>query len=275
MLAKAAGHLLPPLTPLEQIDVTKMNSLITTSNSASIERPFRAPHHSVSLAHLVGNNLTLLPGELSLANHGILFLDEFPEFSRQAIEALRTPLEDHQVTLNRLGEKITYPADFMLIAAMNPCPCGYYGTGIKECVCSSNSIKMYRKKLSGPILDRIDMTLMLDSIDTSVLLKTTTFSTQQDASAKRQILAATKRQYARFRKNTIFNSALSSVEIAERLKLTDSARLLLNDASKKLQLSARAYFKTIKVAQTIADLDGCPVIDEAQIAEAICYRHPL
>ena len=134
---------------------------------------------------------------------------------------------------------------------------------------------MYRKKLSGPILDRIDMTLMLDSIDTSVLLKTTTFSTQQDASAKRQILAATKRQHARFRKNTIFNSALSSVEIAERLKLTDSARLLLNDASKKLQLSARAYFKTIKVAQTIADLDGCPVIDEAQIAEAICYRHPL
>ena len=116
---------------------------------------------------------------------------------------------------------------------------------------------------------------MLDSIDTSVLLKTTTSSTQQDASAKRQILAATKRQYARFKKNTIFNSALSSVEIAERLKLTDSARLLLNDASKKLQLSARAYFKTIKVAQTIADLDDYPVIDEAQIAEAICYRHPL
>ena len=275
MLAEAASHLLPPPTTAEQIDITKMESLISAKGTAATDRPFRAPHYHTSLAHLIGNNLNLLPGELSLANHGVLFMDEFPEFSRQAIEALRTPLETHQVALSRLGEKIIYPANFMLIAAMNPCPCGYYGTGIKDCICSPNSINLYRKKLSGPVMDRIDMTLMLDPVDTSVLLKNTTFSTHQDASAKRHILIATKRQAARYKQNTIFNSTLGSAAVVEQLKLTESAKLLLNDAASKLQLSARAYFKTIKVAQTIADLDGFPVIDDAQIAEAICYRRPF
>lgn len=275
MLAEAANALLPALTASEQIDVTKMESLVSSTASAATQRPFRAPHHNISLAHLVGNNLSLLPGELSLANHGILFMDEFPEFSRQAIESLRTPLESHQVTLSRLGEKISYPANFMLIAAMNPCPCGYYGTGIKDCICAPHSIQMYRKKLSGPILDRIDMSLMLDPVDTSVLLKTTTTSTMQDDNAKTQIKRAIRAQTKRFKKNTFFNSSLSSSAIAEQLKLTEAAKYLLDHASNKLQLSARAYFKTIKVAQTIADLDGFPIIDEPQVAEAICYRHPF
>lgn len=274
MLAEAANNLLPPPTTAEQIDITKMNSLILSSGAAA-NRPFRSPHHNTSLTNLLGSNLTLLPGELPLANHGILFLDEFPEFSRQAIESLRTPLETHAVTLRHLGEKVVYPANFILIAAMNPCPCGYLGTGIKDCLCTPNSINIYRKKLSGPIMDRIDMTLMLEPLDSSVLLKNTTHSTRQHSCAKKQILAATKRQTSRYGQNTIFNSTLRSADVAKFLKLTPSAEQLLNSAAHKLQLSARAYFKTIKVAQTIADLDGLPAIDEPQIAEAICYRHPF
>ena len=275
MLARTAQSLLPEMSLQECIEVTKLHSISKPITHIISRRPFRAPHHSASYSAIIGGGQNLSPGEITLAHRGILFMDELPEFRRDIIEALRQPLEERKIALSRANNKIIYPADIMLIAAMNPCPCGYYGSPNRKCNCNLHQVMNYRKKLSGPLLDRIDMTLMLDSIDTSVLLKTTTSSTQQDASAKRQILAATKRQYARFRKNTIFNSALSSVEIAERLKLTDSARLLLNDASKKLQLSARAYFKTIKVAQTIADLDGYPVIDEAQIAEAICYRHPL
>ena len=275
MLAEAARDLMPPPTLNERIEITKLNSLISSQSIIATTRPFRTPHHHITISNLIGGNQSLLPGEISLAHRGILFLDEFPEFTTHAIEALRTPLESKQITLSYLGNKITYPADFMLIAAMNPCPCGYLGTGIKECVCSPISIQNYRKKLSGPILDRIDMTVMLDPLNTSVLLKNTTFSTQQDASAKIQIQRAIRQQHTRFHDNTIFNSALSSSQIVQRLQLTPSAKTLLDTAANKLQLSARAYFKLIKVAQTIADLDQLPKIDEPQIAEALSYRQPF
>ena len=199
-------------------------------------------------------------------------MDEFPEFSRQIIEALRTPLETKQINLNHLGRKIIYPSDFILIAAMNPCPCGYLGSSHKACTCSPSAIQNYRKKLSGPIVDRIDMTLMLNPIETSVLLKNTTFSTIEHASAKKQIGIALQRQAKRYHTPTIHNATIGSAQLARVVTISPSAKLLLDDAADKLHLSARSYFKTIKVAQTIADLEDSAHIDEPHIAESLQYR---
>ena len=275
MLAQAARDLLPPVSHDESIAITKLRSLSSTNLAPASQRPFRNPHHSSTLSNLIGSKLSLLPGEISLAHHGVLFLDEFPEFSSQAIEALRTPLETKQITLCHANTKVTYPADFMLIAAMNPCPCGYHNTGVRSCNCTPHQLYKYQKKLSGPILDRIDMTVQLQAIDASVLLKTTTNSTRQDASAKTAIARAYHAQTQRYHSPAITNAALNSVSVCEQLKLSPSARQLLNEASAKLQLSARAYFQTIKIAQTIADLDAVPIIDAPQIAEALRYRRPF
>ena len=272
MLAQAARALLPPPTLQELIDITKIHSLISADAPLQTTRPFQSPHHTISLSNFLGSSLTLQPGELSLAHNGILFMDEFPEFSRQIIEALRTPLETKQINLNHLGRKIIYPSDFILIAAMNPCPCGYLGSSHKACTCSPSAIQNYRKKLSGPIVDRIDMTLMLNPIETSVLLKNTTFSTVEHASAKKQIGIALRCQAKRYHTSTIHNATIGSAQLVRVATISPSAKLLLDDAADKLHLSARSYFKTIKVAQTIADLEDSAHIDEPHIAESLQYR---
>ena len=276
MLARAAQALLPPPSPPERIAITKLHSLCTPQFVVADQRPFRAPQHSLTLTQLLGSSLKLTPGEVSLAHHGILFLDELPEFSSAIIEALRLPLESHQVTLNHLGQNLCYPANFMLIAAMNPCPCGFLGSDQHDCQCAPYQIERYRKKLSGPILDRIDMTIRLDSVDNAQLLDIAASSaTPEHDRAVHLIRQARHRQGLRYHSADVSNASLGSAEIAQKLSLTPAAKQLLNHAADRYHLSARAYFKLIKVAQSIADLDGAPQIDQTQIAEALQYRHPL
>ena len=274
MLAQAAHALLPPPSLTEQIEITKLHALITNLTALATARPFRAPHHTASIGALLGGGPNLIPGEIPLAHRGILFLDELPEFSRDCIEALRLPLEDRLVHLNRLGTHITYPADFTLIATMNPCPCGYFGSAVHSCSCSLSQVEAYHRKLSGPILDRIDLQLQVQPVDNSVLLKNTTISTTEHVSAKTAILAARARQLARYGDARFTNANLSSYRVTQQLQLTGAARALLASASDHYHLSARSYFKIIKVAQTIADLAASPTISDAHIAEALQYRLP-
>ncbi len=274
MLARATPGLLPPLDSSEQIAITKLHSLVENTTSVITERPFRSPHHSATRTAILGGTNTLLPGEISLAHKGVLYLDELPEFDRNTLESLRQPIEDRQIILARARERAVYPADFMLIATMNPCPCGRYGSMTQSCSCSPSQLLNYQKKLSGPLFDRIDMSIEMTSQDNSVLLKNTTFSTQQHASAKQQIERALNTQFNRYHNKSKFNTHLTSSGIAQTIELTYSARQALNMASERLQLSARSYFRVIKVAQTITDLDhplGTP-IDAPQITEALHYR---
>ena len=274
MLARTAVSLLPPLSPTEQIAITKLHSLTSNTQSIIAERPFRSPHHSATRTAIIGGTAQLLPGEISLAHLGVLYLDELPEFDRNALEALRQPLEDHKITLSYIRDNATYPADFMLIATMNPCPCGYFGSDQKTCTCTPSQLQNYQKKLSGPLFDRIDMNVEMHTQDNSVLLKNTTLSTHQHASAKLQIKHALNTQFMRYAQKSKFNAHLTSPEIKQYLTLTPAAEQTLNLASSRLSLSSRAYMRVIKVAQTIVDLDsplGTP-IDAKHIAEALHYR---
>ena len=271
MLAKCAPSLLPPMTIQEQIDVTKLHSLNATTTELITARPFRAPHHSASLSSIIGGT-NLLPGEISLANHGILYLDEFPEFNRQVLEALRQPLEDHQIQINRAEGNIRYPADFILLATMNPCPCGYYGSAERTCTCTPAQLYSYRKKLSGPLLDRIDMSVSMTRPDQSVYVKNTTIGTHEHAYAKQQIKRALHKQLVRYEQNYLCNGQLSSSQIIKYIPLNQDCRTFLEEASNHLSLSARSYFKIIKVARTIADIDNDTKITIKHLAEAIQYR---
>ena len=274
MLAHTAQSLLPEMSLQECIEVTKLHSISQPITHIISSRPFRAPHHSASYSAIIGGGPNLSPGEITLAHHGVLFLDEFPEFQRNIIEALRQPLEERKIALSRANNKIVYPADFMLIAAMNPCPCGYYGSPHHDCNCSLYQVVNYRKKLSGPLLDRIDMTIPVSRPNKSVLLKTTTIGTLEHANAKIQIARAKMRQLERYKYITKHNASLSSVEIVKHIKLSDEAKHCLDSAADKYNLSARAYFKTIKVARTIADLDENEheTIEKSHILEALQYR---
>ena len=271
MLAKCAPSLLPPMTIQEQIDITKLHSLITTTELITT-RPFRAPHHSASLGSIIGG-ANLQPGEITLAHHGVLYLDEFPEFNRQVLEALRQPLEDHQIQINRTEGSVQYPADFILLATMNPCPCGYFGSADHPCTCTPAQLYTYRKKLSGPLLDRIDMSLTMAQPDQSVYVKNTTIGNHEHAYAKRQIRRALHKQFDRYEQDHLYNGRLSSSQIVKFIPLEQDCRLFLNDAAKRLALSARAYFKTIKVARTIADIDDCDQISVQHLAEALQFRN--
>ena len=268
LLASCAPSLLPPPSREEAIAATKLHSLIEDRTTILNERPFRAPHHSASRAALIGDS-SGLPGEISLAHTGVLYLDELPEFRRDLLEALRQPLESHTVTIARAKQRVSFPANFMLIATMNPCPCGYYGDDRHECKCNPTQRVNYLRRLSGPLLDRIDMTVRMPHPDSSVLVKNTTISTRHHASAKRQIAAAARRQQARQGK---LNGSLSSYETTRYCPRTKEAGLILEDAAKKLALSARSYFKLIKVARTIADLDNMPKIEAAHVLEALQFR---
>lgn len=271
LLARAATNLLPPLTIEEQIQITKIHSLVGLTEHPIINRPFRAPHHTSSPVALIGGGPNAQPGEISLAHLGVLFLDELPEYPRSLLESLRQPLEDRQITIARANQKTTYPADFMLIATMNPCPCGYYGDPTHECVCSDVEIDRYQKKLSGPLLDRIDLRLSVQKVDNSDLIKPLPNHHYQDV-VKNTITDAIERQHHRYQHSTIYNANLSSQQVSSLLKLTKSAQELLTSASEKFNLSARSYFKIIKVAQTITDLNGLEQINDSSIAEALNYR---
>lgn len=271
MLAKALPSILPALTRSEILAVTHLHSLASQHYDRIITtRPFRGPHHSASSVAIIGGGARPRPGEISLAHHGVLFLDEIPEFQRTTLETLRQPLEDKYISIARAKDSLEFPADFILIATKNPCPCGYYGTG-KPCICTPQQILQYAKKLSGPILDRIDLYVDVEAVDhTSLLSRNNTEDKSKHIANK--VLAARTRQYERKQNGNQLNGSLSSRRIKQAAHLTTEAKELIDAASAQLQLSARAYMRAIKVARTIADLDNCTHIEKQHVAEALQYR---
>ncbi len=288
LLAKAAANLLPDLAAAEKVDITKIYSIAGATTGEVVEvRPFRSPHHTASATSIIGGGAKAEPGEISLAHKGVLFLDEMPEFQRAVLESLRQPLEDKQIAISRANRKTIYPADFMLIATMNPCPCGYLGDPTHECKCTETQIQNYQKKLSGPLFDRIDMYVVAEKVDNADLLKyapgtrsmgvpkTVNFGAQNTTFhdvVKNTITGAIRRQQQRYGKEGVYNGSLSSYEVSKYIKMDADAQKLLAQASEKLNLSARAYFKTIKVARTIADLEGAENVASKHLAEALTYR---
>lgn len=272
MLAKSLVSLLPELSKEEQIAVTKIYNLAGESEGSIItNRPFRSPHHTSSKASIVGGGKKANPGEISLAHLGVLFLDELPEFPRSIIESLRQPLEDGQISVNRVEGKFTYPSDIMLVATMNPCPCGYFGENNKNCTCTAMQINNYQRKISGPMMDRIDIVVTVSSIPHDEIISNKLSDIQHNEYA--QIIKKAKSiQNQRYKSSNIYNSNLSSKDIANLAKLNDDARILLSSAAKKLNLSPRAYIKAIKVARTIADLSISEYILKSHIAESLQYR---
>lgn len=273
MLAQALLNLLPPPSPAEQLAITKMHSLSGEAvDSIITERPFRAPHHTASRVAIVGGGVKPQPGEISLAHLGVLFLDELPEYPRSTLESLRQPLEDRQISVSRAQGKLLYPADIMLIATMNPCPCGYFGDASKECSCTQNQIAAYQKRLSGPLLDRIDLTITVPRVPQSSLLQHNSLQSTQQEKAYAKLTKAINRQHNRFKSSDKYNANLTSHEIRQQLSLSDSCKRLLASATEKLQLSTRAYFRVVRIARTIADLEDSAEINDSHVAEALQYR---
>lgn len=272
MLAKALPSIMPALRQEEMLEITHIHSLANGKGDELItDRPFRAPHHSASLVSLVGGGHNLRPGEISLGHRGILFFDEFPEFSRSTLEALRQPLEDHTVTITRAKHTATYPANFILIATANPCPCGFYGTD-KECHCPVHNIIRYQQKMSGPIMDRFDIHVDVENIDHERLLAQPDKSNLDNL--KQKIIDARNHQEKRFGSIKL-NGDMNNNDIKTKSRLNTESLQLLNEAAKKIGISARSYMRIIKVARTIADLENSPEIKAQHIAEALQYRPKL
>lgn len=274
MLARAILGLLPPLNLPERIEVTKLYSLSGSGTADELmDRPFRSPHHTASHIALVGGGRNPTPGEMSLAHHGVLFLDELPEYARTSLEAMRQPLEDRHVSIARAEGRFTFPANFMLVATQNPCPCGYLGDPAHECSCSTSQILNYQKKISGPLLDRIDLVVPVGRVAHEDLLskKPTTDDNQR---LRHAIATARLTQTARYQQALAHNGSLNSKQIKKYLAISDEVQQLLSVAAKRLDLSTRAYFKIIKVARSIADLEKVPHITPEHISEALQYRLP-
>lgn len=274
MLAKCFPSILPNLTFEESLEVTKIHSVagvLDAKTGIVVERPFRSPHHTATLIALTGGGLKAKPGEISLAHNGVLFLDEMPEYNRNTIETLRQPMEDGYITVARNALTVQYPANFVLIASMNPCPCGYYGSTTHECKCSPASIHKYLSKISGPLLDRIDLHIEVDSIDYAEL---TTYNLEEPSEKiKERVNKARNIQLNRFKNASAYsNSQMGEREFKQYCGLSKDCSDLLELAFKKLKLSARAYNRILKVARTIADLDGKPNIEKQHLMEAISYR---
>lgn len=273
MLAKAFSGLLPDLSFDEKLEVTSIYSISGTLENGLInEPPFRSPHHTASYVSLVGGGSNLKPGEVTLAHKGVLFMDEFPEFDKKVIESLRQPLEDRVVTVSRAKGSVRYPAHFILVATMNPCPCGNLGTKGKECICSAIAIEKYKRKLSGPIMDRIDMWVEVSKVEYEKLTESRELH-ENTNKIKNRVAKARKIQENRFKKLKIkTNAQLSSKDLVKNIILDDEVKELLNEYAKKLDLSARSYHRIIKLARTIADLDGAKEINSNHILEALQYR---
>jgi magnesium chelatase family protein len=274
MIARRIPTILPPLSVAEAIETTKIFSVagLLAHDGLLTRRPFRSPHHSISDVALVGGGRIPRPGEVSLATHGVLFLDEFTEFRRSALEVLRQPLEDRVVTISRAHSSVTYPASFMLVAAMNPCPCGHRTDPRKECRCSVRDIERYRKKVSGPLLDRIDIHIEVPPARYSEIAGEDTAEASQGISERVGMARAVQARRLDGHRTIFTNSQMTSRLTRRFCKLDGTSSDLLKTATARLGLSARSHSKVLKVARTIADLDGCESIESRHVAEAIQYR---
>ncbi|MDI6854329.1 MAG: YifB family Mg chelatase-like AAA ATPase [Deltaproteobacteria bacterium] len=275
MLAQRLPSILPPLSFEEALETSKIYSIVgklPPGQALVPRRPFRPPHHTISDAGLIGGGPNPRPGEVSLAHHGVLFLDELPEFKRSTLEVLRQPLEEGRVTISRAATSLTYPARFMLVAAMNPCPCGFYGDPKRVCTCTPNQINSYRARISGPLLDRIDLQIQVPAVPFRELTGAADGESSKDLRAR--VLQARERQARRFAKaaRVFANAHMTPRLIKSHCALTDETRRLLETAMDRLGLSARAYARILKIARTIADLEGADGLAPAHVAEAIQYR---
>ena len=276
MLAKRIPTIMPPMSLEESIDTTKIHSvcgLLTPGEAIVRQRPFRDPHHTISDIGLLGGTSNITPGEVSLAHHGVLFLDELPEFHRSTLEVLRQPLEEGKVTISRASGTMTFPCSFMLVAAMNPCPCGYYGDPKRECRCSPGQVERYRQKISGPLLDRIDLHVEAPSVEYKEL--SDNVPAESSAIIRERIVNAREIQTRRFAKSrkVTCNARMSHAQLKEHCRLDDRGNELLKNAMTDLNFSARAYDRILKVARTIADLASHPVISPDHLLEALSYRN--
>lgn len=281
MLAKALPSILPPLLPEESLEVTRIYSvsgLMEVGGALVHRRPFRSPHHTTSMIGLIGGGSNPMPGEVSLAHLGVLFLDEMPEFSRSVLEVLRQPMEDGKVSITRASGRVEYPASFMLMASANPCPCGYLNHPTKECACGVRNIAKYRRRVSGPILDRIDLHVWVDPVEVSKLsgdtLRERPLKSESSKEIRERVIKVRGVQERRFKgvKGMYTNAQMGNKQVKQYCPLSSEVKTFLNAAAKKFDLSARAYFKVIKVARTIADIAGESEILPAHIAEAVQYR---
>lgn len=275
MLAKRIPTILPPMNMQESLEVTKIYSVAGLFQQAQLvtERPFRSPHHTISTAGLIGGGSIPRPGEVTLSHNGVLFLDELPEFPRSVLEVLRQPLEDGAVHISRVNASLTYPSRFMLIASMNPCPCGFFGShDNRNCTCTTSEIRRYNRKISGPLLDRIDLHVPVERPKYQELV--TEIPQESSAQIRSRVVAARERQESRLHVYGICcNAHMGHREIRQTCPMTGEARELLRNVFDTLHLSARSYDRTIKVARTIADLSQEEVITDTHIAEAVSYRH--
>ncbi|TNE27873.1 MAG: ATP-binding protein [Bacteroidetes bacterium] len=275
MLAKRMATILPPMTMEEALETTKIHSvagLLSQDTALVAHRPFRSPHHSVSNAALVGGGSYPQPGEISLAHHGILFLDELPEFQRSVLEVMRQPMEDREVTISRARHAVTYPAAFMLFASMNPCPCGYHNHPTRQCTCPPGAVDRYLNKISGPLLDRIDLHVEVTPVKFEEISKDD--PAESSEAIRQRVLQARRIQLERFAETShVHNNAqMGSKQLRSVCKLNAEGRQMLEVAMERMSLSARAYDRILKVARTIADLDQAVDVSLAHLGEAIQYR---
>ena len=275
MLAKRLPSILPDISFEESLESTKIHSicgLLSEKNPIILNRPFRSPHHTITDVSLIGGGRNPKPGEISLAHNGVLFLDELPEFNKSVIEILRGPIEDKFVTISRLNSSVTYPCNFMFIASMNPCPCGYYGSKVKQCTCKEYQIKNYLNKISGPLLDRIDIQIEVESVKYSKLENSNSY-VEPSSSIRKRVNMARQLQLKRYKEYNIYsNSELTPKLMSIYCCLTPQCKKILESSFEKFGLSARAYSRILKVARTIADLDNSVNIEISHISEAIQYR---